>query len=90
MQLAVSSSAVGLTIPTETAPGGATRNKNVSYATIRCATANVRWRDDGTDPTASVGMPLSVGEELVYDGNPAAIKFIRQSADATLDISFYA
>jgi hypothetical protein len=85
----VSSAAVGLTIPTETAASGATRNKRVNNVLIRCATANVRWRDDGTDPTASVGVPLNAGEVLSYDGNPQAIKFIRQSADATLDIAMY-
>lgn len=58
---------------------------------IRCATANVRWRDDGTAPTASVGVPLNAGEELDYDGNQAVIQFIRTgAADATLDISYYA
>lgn len=80
-----------MTIPTTTAPSGATVNKKVSYVTIRCATANVRWRDDGTDPTATVGVPLNAGEILEYDGNPAAIKFIRTaSTDAALDISYYA
>lgn len=84
-QLTVSSAAVGLTLPAA--------SNNVTgprYAVIRCATANVRWRDDGTNPSATVGVPLNVGEILEYDGNLSAIKFIRVSADATLDISYYA
>lgn len=79
-QLTVSSTAVSLTIPA---------GKRVTFALVRCSTANVRYRDDGTDPTATVGEPLLAGEVLEYDANVAAVKFIRQSADATLDISYY-
>lgn len=93
--MTVSTSAVGFTIPTGTIltgdlAGSGSVPKHVGYAVVRCATANVRWRDDGTDPSATVGVPLNVGEELDYDGNPAKIKFIRTgAADATLDISYY-
>jgi hypothetical protein len=82
-QLTVSSTAVGLTVPIE---GGVAAN----LALIRVATAAVRWRDDGTNPTASVGMPLAVDDTLVYDGQLVAAKFIRKdAADATLDIAYY-
>jgi hypothetical protein len=52
----------------------------------------VRWRDDGTNPTATVGYPLSTSVELVIKGAAqlAAIKFIQQSATANLNISYYA
>ncbi len=33
-------------------------------ALISCGVAPVRWRDDGVLPTASVGMPLLVGQEF--------------------------
>lgn len=66
-----------------TVPAGA------DFATIRCSTANTRWRDDGSAPTASVGVPLNAGEVLSYDGKLGAIQFIAQSGTATLDISYY-
>jgi hypothetical protein len=50
----------------------------------------VRWRDDGTDPTAAVGMPLAVGAVLEYTGaQMARLKFFEQAASAKLNITFY-
>lgn len=94
-QLTVSTVAVGLTLPTSTIKTGdlagtGSVTRRAGYSVIRCATAAVRWRDDGTAPTATVGIPLNVGDELDYDGDASAIKFIRSGgADATLDISYY-
>ena len=67
-----------------TVPAGAT------MALIVAETQVVRWRDDGTAPTASVGMPLAVGTSLSYDGDLKAIRFIQQTASATLNVSYYA
>jgi len=50
----------------------------------------VRWRDDDTAPTASVGMPLPIGVPLQYDGDLTKIRFIEQVAGAKLNISYYA
>lgn len=53
-------------------------------------TQAVRWRDDGTNPTASVGQPLPVGAELRYDGaGLAVVKFIEQVASAKLNVVYY-
>lgn len=53
-------------------------------------TQAVRWRDDGTSPTATVGYPLAVGAELRYDAmGLAALKFIEQTASAKLNIVYY-
>jgi hypothetical protein len=49
----------------------------------------VRWRDDGTAPTATVGMPLAAGAVLEYDGDLTRIRFIQQAATATLNVSYY-
>jgi len=49
-------------------------------------TQAVRWRDDGIDPTASVGNRVAAGGVLGYDGDFSAIKFIRESAGALLDV----
>lgn len=49
----------------------------------------VRWRDDGVDPSASVGMPLAVGVTLQYDGDLSKIKFIQQVSGGIINISYY-
>jgi hypothetical protein len=62
-----------------------------NFAIIRCTGADVRWRDDGVDPTAAVGYPLTVGDELKYDavtGLPN-LKFIEQAASAEVSVSYY-
>lgn len=52
-------------------------------------TAAVRWRDDGTAPTATTGGRLLPGDILEYDGDVAAIQFIREAAGAVLDVHYY-
>jgi hypothetical protein len=50
----------------------------------------VRWRDDGTNPTATVGMPLASGQPMPEGAAAlAAIKFIEQTASAKLNVSYY-
>lgn len=73
------SSAIGLTVPS-----GAT------LALIVPETQNIRWRDDGANPTASVGMPVFVGASLSYDGDLNRIRFIQEAASAKLNVSYYA
>lgn len=77
-QITSLSSATGLTVP-----------RGAIVALIQPETQAVRWRDDGTNPTASVGMPLAAGETLPYTGYLETIKFIQQTASATLNISYY-
>lgn len=72
------SAATSLTVPT-----GAT------MAVIVCETQAIRWRDDGTDPTATVGMPLPTGSYLSYDGDLRRFRAIEQTASAVLHISYY-
>lgn len=70
-------------VTTLTVPGSAT------MALIQAVTQNVRWRDDGSSPTASIGMRISAGEEFWYTGNIDAIKFIEEVASAELNVSYY-
>lgn len=57
---------------------------------IEAEAAGVRWRDDGTAPTATVGMPLSAGQEFQYTVvDFSKIQFIQSSAGAILNVSFY-
>lgn len=51
--------------------------------------ADVRWRDDGTDPTASIGMLLTVGQTLTYNGPIEKIRFIQADSGAILNITTY-
>jgi hypothetical protein len=81
------SAATGLTVPSKDVQGLACKP---SIAMITPETQAVRWRDDDTDPTASVGMPLAAGTTLQYDGDLTKIKFIEQVAGAKLNISYYA
>lgn len=78
-QITSLSAATGLTVP-----------QGATLALIVPETQNVRWRDDGTDPTASVGMPIFVGASLSYDGDFNKIKFIQEAASAKINVSFYA
>lgn len=80
-------SAVGLTVPEQDKTG---LKQMPTFALITPLTANVRWRDDGTAPTGSVGMPLAAGVTLQYDGDLKGIKFINNGGTAELNISYYA
>ena len=77
-QITSLSSAATLTVPT-----------GARLALIQPETQAVRWRDDGTAPTSSEGMPLAAGETLPYTGNLSAIKFIESAAGAKLNVSYY-
>ena len=72
------SAAVGLTVP----PGA-------NYALLIAETAGVRWRDDGTAPTSSVGMLIAQDATLEYSGNLSMIKFIAASGSPLLNVSYY-
>lgn len=61
-------------------------------ALIICEAQSVRWRDDGVAPTASIGMPLAIGQALPYMGTSAslaAFRIIQTTASATCNVSYY-
>jgi len=72
------SSAKGLTVPT-----------GAVYALIAVETKAIRWRDDGTNPTAATGMPQAADTERLYTGDLSAIKLIEQSASAAVTVAYY-
>ena len=86
--LTVSTTSIGLTIPTGIAP---------SHAIIQVTVANIRWRADETDPTTSAGIIVAAGSNIEfmdplfnYEGIIRNIEFIRDdAADATLEIAFF-
>ena len=67
-----------------TVPAGAT------LALIVPEAQNVRWRDDGVAPTASVGMLVPANSSMSYDGDLKAIRFIAATSGAILNVSYYA
>lgn len=86
-QITSLSAATGLTVPATDKNGN---KQQPTFALIIAESKDVRWRDDGTDPTASVGMPLAIGVPLQYDGDLTRIKFIETAASAKINISYYA
>lgn len=78
-QITSLSTSTGLTVPS-----GAT------LAVIVPEVQPVRWRDDGIDPTSTLGMPLGVDTVLSYDGDLHQIRFIQQTASSAINVSYYA
>jgi hypothetical protein len=86
-QITSLSAAAALTVPVVDANGLSVKP---TIAIITPEAAAVRWRDDGTAPTGTVGMPLASGVTLQYDGDLTKIRFIQQAPGAIINISYYA
>jgi hypothetical protein len=86
-QITSLTAAASLTVPQRDLSG---LNQRPTFALITPLTGNVRWRDDGVAPTASIGMPLAAGVTLQYDGDLTRIQFIQNGGTAELNISYYA
>lgn len=59
------------------------------WAVICVETAAIRWRDDGTAPTTTVGMPIAAGQCFNYSGTFSTLRVIAQSGSPVANISFY-
>ena|SRR5438132_7979366 len=86
-QLTVSNTAVSLT----PSPAGS----RPMHALIYVGTDAIRWRADGTAPTAAIGILVPAGGYIDwtdpqgnYLGLIARAQFIRVTTDATLDIAY--
>ena len=55
---------------------------------LAICTGAVNWRDDGTAPTSTTGMPLAANTLFSYGGSLGVIQFIAQSS-ATCNFSYY-
>lgn len=72
------------TVQSCTVPSGA----NAGVFTIEGASA--RFRDDGTNPTSSVGMLLAVGQlPLEYQGNLSNLRFIGGAGGCIVNVAYY-
>lgn len=58
-------------------------------ALVGVADQAVRWRDDGTDPTSSVGFPVAASASFWYPGDLDEFSVIAQTGTAKLDICYY-
>jgi hypothetical protein len=84
-QLTVAGTAVGITAAI-LSPSG---QQQIAKCSVRLETAQIRYRWDGTAPTAAVGTVLEVGDILTIDGFDvaSAIRFIRTGATSgVLDV----
>lgn len=77
--LTVSTAAVSPTVPT-----------GAAVALITVESNPIRWRDDGSAPTAAVGTPQTAGQALWYQGSLARLQLIRSGGvDATVHFNYY-
>lgn len=85
--LVVSSTALSLTVP-----------QGTKWALINVQTAGIRYRTDGTDPTATVGIPVASGaviDRVLVGGLDwinwlKKVRMIRSSGtDADVYVEFY-
>ena len=60
---------------------------NIAY--VQVEGGQVRYRDDGVDPTAAIGMLLLDGAVLEYAGDLSALTFIEESGTPKLNVSYY-
>ena len=89
--ITVAATAIGLT--TANVRGYGTNRYAAEKVVITVESAQLRWRDDGTDPTSSEGHLANVGTVLTLDNRDRIEKFraIRTgSTSATLRVSYFA
>ncbi|MBA3810729.1 MAG: hypothetical protein H0X27_03610 [Caulobacteraceae bacterium] len=78
-QITTLSSSTSLTVPAAS-----------TSALISVEGPNVRWRDDMTAPTASVGMPMYAGAvPQLFTTDLSALRFIHVATGAILNVSYY-
>lgn len=82
---ATSSTASSLTVPASSA----TNPLQANYAFIVVETSAIRYRDDGTPPTATVGTPVAAGSSFEYDGELTDLQIIGQAGGGTQHVNYY-
>jgi hypothetical protein len=79
-QLANVDAATGLTVPA-----------GARLAYISAEAQVVRLRDDGTNPTAAIGLRIPIGvSPFLYLGDLAAAKFIGEAAGGKVNVTYLA
>jgi len=78
---------------TTTAVGLPNVPPDAAYAYIQADGGDLRWRDDGTNPTATVGHMLKRNDDHWYTVDKLPISFIRDTDEAdptNLHVTYYA
>ena len=58
-----------------------------THILIQPAAQAIRFRDDGTAPTTTVGYPIAVGTEFIYAGSAMSqLRLISQAAGAVVNL----
>jgi hypothetical protein len=87
-QISGLNAAKGFTLPSVDPVTGEKCSPTMAIVTPQ--TQAVRWRSDGTDPSATVGMPLAVGAFHTFEAEDLArAKFFEQAASAVLNVEYY-
>lgn len=64
--------------------------RGATMAVIQAETANVRYRDDGANPTTAIGLILVSGASpILYTGTLSALQFIAVTGSPILNVGFY-
>ncbi len=62
--------------------------KGARVALLQAVGQNIRWLDNGFNPTASLGAQLVPGKDKLYTGDLARIRFIEETASAELNVTY--
>jgi len=63
--------------------------KGATFGYIQCQDDPIRWRDDGTDPTAATGHRMFDGDDLWFNAELHKFRFITESGTPVLTVSYY-
>jgi hypothetical protein len=92
--ITVSTTALGFTATKITVANtaiGSANPRRAKEVLLTVETNTIRFRLDGTDPTAAEGHLLAVGDSLNIEGedNIRRFRMIRATADATVKVTYY-
>lgn len=86
----MTSLATAKAVTTANCTSGSAPTQNEHVIVQICAeTQAVRYRSDGTAPTASVGIPVPAGTCFQWSGDLRALQIIQVAASATVDLEFF-
>ncbi len=77
------------TVGTAGGVGLGTIPANSRIVLIQAEAQNIRWTDDGSAPTASVGMILVANSTLIYSGPMSSVKLIQVAGGGIVNLTFY-
>jgi hypothetical protein len=78
-------------IVTNTVVGALTIPDGTEYAAMSVDDQNIRYRDDGNDPTVAIGLRMAAGLPAeVYPGPLADFRPIAEASTAKINISYRA